>query len=259
MAWHSFAWPADVSERGIYSAAGILKRGIHPDSSRIHPAASFPEMDSSPTWDGALGWQGPIPLGPILHRSPSRRPDPKLDDERRRYYRLSGVGKRVVRVEAQYGEPMAQLFRDQCHDAWASGRGWGLTVLWLRVLVDLAETSIKEHLGNLKQSIAMFRKVRLIVRDNPMARTTFRRLFAGVLVLAVGVSALLAFLMPKQYMSTAIVAVGHRTDNAVPMFYVTFADPDYRGCISRSLAAEDGYATWRRRRQIPSCFDRVPG
>jgi len=28
------------------------------------------------------------------------RPDPELDDERRRYYRLSGVGQRAVRAEA---------------------------------------------------------------------------------------------------------------------------------------------------------------
>jgi DNA-binding PadR family transcriptional regulator len=29
------------------------------------------------------------------------RPDPKLDDERRRYYRMTAFGKRVVRAEAQ--------------------------------------------------------------------------------------------------------------------------------------------------------------
>src|SRR4026207_1422768 len=29
------------------------------------------------------------------------RPDPQLDDERRRYYRLSGAGERVVRAEAR--------------------------------------------------------------------------------------------------------------------------------------------------------------
>ena len=29
------------------------------------------------------------------------RPDPHLDDERRRYYRLSGVGEQVVRAEAK--------------------------------------------------------------------------------------------------------------------------------------------------------------
>jgi DNA-binding PadR family transcriptional regulator len=29
------------------------------------------------------------------------RPDPQLDDERRRYYRLTGVGEQVVRAEAR--------------------------------------------------------------------------------------------------------------------------------------------------------------
>src|SRR5260370_13397123 len=29
------------------------------------------------------------------------RPDPALDDERRRYYRMTGLGKRVVRAEAE--------------------------------------------------------------------------------------------------------------------------------------------------------------
>jgi DNA-binding PadR family transcriptional regulator len=36
------------------------------------------------------------------------RPDPALDDERRRYYRLSGLGEQVVAVESQR---LAQLVR----------------------------------------------------------------------------------------------------------------------------------------------------
>ena len=40
------------------------------------------------------------------------RPDAKLDDERRRYYRLSGVGEKVVRAEAQrYAELVARARR----------------------------------------------------------------------------------------------------------------------------------------------------
>jgi DNA-binding PadR family transcriptional regulator len=36
------------------------------------------------------------------------RPDPHLDDERRRYYRLTGVGEQVVRAEARrYAEIVA--------------------------------------------------------------------------------------------------------------------------------------------------------
>jgi DNA-binding PadR family transcriptional regulator len=36
------------------------------------------------------------------------RPDPELDDERRRYYRLTGLGQRAVRAEAlRYAEMVA--------------------------------------------------------------------------------------------------------------------------------------------------------
>lgn len=37
-----------------------------------------------------------------------RRPDPELDDERRRYYRLSGLGEEVVKSESQR---LAELVR----------------------------------------------------------------------------------------------------------------------------------------------------
>jgi DNA-binding PadR family transcriptional regulator len=39
------------------------------------------------------------------------RPDPQLDDERRRYYRLSGVGQRAVRAEAQRYADVAAVAR----------------------------------------------------------------------------------------------------------------------------------------------------
>jgi DNA-binding PadR family transcriptional regulator len=39
------------------------------------------------------------------------RPDPQVDDERRRYYRLSGVGQRAVRAEAQRYEEMVAVAR----------------------------------------------------------------------------------------------------------------------------------------------------
>ncbi len=39
------------------------------------------------------------------------RPDPELDDERRRYYRLSGLGERVLNQEARRLENLVQLAR----------------------------------------------------------------------------------------------------------------------------------------------------
>src|SRR5215470_15382090 len=57
--------------------------------------------------------QGQIKMGPgtlygtikrlleaRLIEESDRRPDPELDDERRRYYRLTGLGEQVVKAEA---------------------------------------------------------------------------------------------------------------------------------------------------------------
>jgi hypothetical protein len=72
------------------------------------------------------------------------------------YERLLALYPRDHRRE--YGPAMAQLFHDQCRDAWGEAGRWGLTVLWLRVSVDLAKTSMAEHLRNLKQRKCMFSK-----------------------------------------------------------------------------------------------------
>jgi DNA-binding PadR family transcriptional regulator len=39
------------------------------------------------------------------------RPDPALDDERRRYYRLSGVGEQIARLEARRLEGLVRTAR----------------------------------------------------------------------------------------------------------------------------------------------------
>ena len=41
------------------------------------------------------------------------RPDPELDDERRRYYRLTGAGRKVVRAEAERLEQLVSIARDK--------------------------------------------------------------------------------------------------------------------------------------------------
>ena len=39
------------------------------------------------------------------------RPDPQLDDERRRYYRLTGVGRKLVQAEAEHLEQLVNIAR----------------------------------------------------------------------------------------------------------------------------------------------------
>jgi DNA-binding PadR family transcriptional regulator len=48
--------------------------------------------------------------GGLLEES-NRRPDPSLDDERRRYYRLTSLGQRVLKAEARRYEQVTQLAR----------------------------------------------------------------------------------------------------------------------------------------------------
>ncbi len=46
----------------------------------------------------------------------------------------------------EYGTLMVQLFRDQCRDAYAQRRAWGLLGICLRTLWDLCLTAFQEHL-----------------------------------------------------------------------------------------------------------------
>jgi capsular polysaccharide biosynthesis protein len=107
----------------------------------------------------------------------------------------------------EYGAAMTQLFLDQCRDAWAEARGWGLAAFWGRVSVDLIKTSAAEHFRNLKQRKSMFSNILLAFRTNPTLRTTFLALFALTFLLVLGASLLLTFLMPEMYASTARIKV----------------------------------------------------
>jgi hypothetical protein len=60
-----------------------------------------------------------------------------------------------------YGALMAQLFRDQCRDAYRQERGLGLVKLWGRVLPDLATTAMIEHAAAIRKKEFMFTKLTL--------------------------------------------------------------------------------------------------
>jgi DNA-binding PadR family transcriptional regulator len=72
----------------------------------------------------AEGTQGRIKMGPgtlygtikrllaaRLIEESEERPDPELDDDRRRYYRLAGPGERVLKAEALRYAEMAEVAR----------------------------------------------------------------------------------------------------------------------------------------------------
>jgi capsular polysaccharide biosynthesis protein len=105
-----------------------------------------------------------------------------------------------------YGADMAQLFRDQSRDAWQESRHWGLAKLWLRVLPDLARTSLAERLSNLNPRKTMSDKIAGLFRvPSPLA--TFFTAAAVVFVLTLGTSIVITFLLPESYSSTTRIEV----------------------------------------------------
>jgi capsular polysaccharide biosynthesis protein len=121
------------------------------------------------------------------------------------YQRLVAAYPKAHRRE--YGQPMVQLFRDQCRDAWRGGRTWGLIWLWLRVLPDLVNTSVLEHLSALKERKTMLERINSLFAPRSAPRLVFISVFAGVFLLVVTASTLITFILPESYASTARVLV----------------------------------------------------
>jgi hypothetical protein len=110
----------------------------------------------------------------------------------------------------EYGPAMKQLFRDQCRDAWDRGQGRGLAVLWLRVLPDLAKTSLLEHLAILHRRESMCRKILRAFRafrTEAGLRAAFGRWFTVAFVCMLGFSICQTFWTPKIYSSTTRIEV----------------------------------------------------
>ena len=56
----------------------------------------------------------------------------------------------------EFGEQMAQLFRDQCRDAWKMGYHAGLLKLWMRTLPDLGKTCVVEQFNQIERNIMKY-------------------------------------------------------------------------------------------------------
>lgn len=108
---------------------------------------------------------------------------------------------------AKYGAEMAQLFRDQCRDAWNESRTWGLFKLWLRVLPDLACTSIWERLAAMNERKSMTDKLANLFGFRTAAASTFLKFFSVVFLLVVATSVAITFILPTAYASTARIKV----------------------------------------------------
>ena len=122
-----------------------------------------------------------------------------LTFSRKIYGRLLLAYPKAYREE--YGPAMAQLFRDQCRDAWNEAHGWGLVKLWLRVLPDLVKTSVIERCSTLTKRKSVSDKMATLIQP----RAIFLKVFAVVFLLIFGYSVAVAFLLPESYASYATI------------------------------------------------------
>ena len=122
----------------------------------------------------------------------------------------------------EYGPAMAQLFRDQCRDAWTDSQNWGLLKLWLRILPDLAATSILERLAGLKERKSMNDRLANLSGFRIAPAAVFFKLFALVFLLVFGASIVITCILPESYASTARVKV----------------DPDPKGPLNSTATPE---------------------
>ena len=112
------------------------------------------------------------------------------------------------RHRKEYGAAMAQLFRDQCRDAWAEAGNWGMTKLWLRVLPDVASTSITERLTALKERKIMNDKITNLNEARSTSPTTiFLTIFTAVFLITVIIATAITFILPESYASTCKLKV----------------------------------------------------
>jgi capsular polysaccharide biosynthesis protein len=118
---------------------------------------------------------------------------------------------------AEYGAAMAQLFRDQCRDAWSESRGWGMAKLWLRVLPDLVKTSFIERLAALNKRKSMSDKMTTLIQP----RTIFLKVFAAVFLIILCATVAVTFLLPETYASVSRIKTESDNPSNDPYFLQT--------------------------------------
>jgi capsular polysaccharide biosynthesis protein len=107
-----------------------------------------------------------------------------------------------------YGAAMAQLFRNQCRDAWEGEQGWGLVKLWLRVLPDLVCTAITERIAALKERKSMSDKIASMSNFRAVSTfATFTMVMVTVFLVVLATSIVITFILPETYASTARMVV----------------------------------------------------
>jgi capsular polysaccharide biosynthesis protein len=135
------------------------------------------------------------------------------------------------RFRQEYGQPMQQLFRDQCRDACDDEGVFRLASLWSRVLCDLIVTTCREHLTELNNLMSTQAMKSFLGRP----RITFTKVFAATfLPLAAILAMSVAFWMPESYSSLARIAV-EKKDGSVEGFDPYFIQTEFARLQSRAV------------------------
>ena len=123
-----------------------------------------------------------------------------------------------------YGAAMAQLFCDQCRDAWEQAQGRGMLKLWLRVVPDLVSTSIAEQLSAVNPRKSMPTKLAGLTRQStPLS--VFAAVFTIVFLMVFAISTIITFILPESYASTARLKLERDSDLQSGQGQPTFSDP----------------------------------
>jgi capsular polysaccharide biosynthesis protein len=117
----------------------------------------------------------------------------------------------------EYGPAMAQLFRDQCHDAWNKSQNRGVMKFWLRVLPDLVKTSFIERLAALNKRKSMSDKMTTLIQP----RTIFLKVFVVVFLIILCTTMTVTFLLPESYASVSRIKAESDTPWNDPYFLQT--------------------------------------
>ncbi len=128
-----------------------------------------------------------------------------------------------------YGEPMTQLFGDQCRDAWTAAGMPGLLQVWCGGVVDLGLAAAREHWAQLR---GVMNRSALNLRRNVSMTTGWRRsgwTFAVTFLLTGLVVAATTVVMNRVYVSTARLEV----DGATPRR----SDPGASAVLRRQIAS----------------------
>ncbi len=108
-----------------------------------------------------------------------------------------------------YGDPMAQLFRDQCREAQQRAKSWAMAFLWAQTILDTGKAAGREHLSNLRKWFRLPGKnpPRNTLMNAPISsryRAAKWLIPAGIAV-GLSVSGFFALKTPSQYRSTSVL------------------------------------------------------